>query len=295
MASALRTGRTGLIGILVPGIHYSFFSSAIKGAEEVLSDAGYSVMISQSKDSQEQEKKQLDGFVRANVEGVIASLGMETKQVGFYQEFSKDRPLVLFDRVFEDESISNIVIDDFQAAVKVVDHLAEMGYRRIAHLGGYSHILAFNKRMEGYKYGLVKHGLPVLDHFIFESSPDKDFAMAVMESLFNLPDPPDAVVAASDYLALGVLNFAKSRQIDVPGQLGIVGFSNEELTKHITPSLTTVDQFSEAMGQAAAELLLDQISCIHKGQEAVSQRRVFIPKLIVRDSTRRELHLANDE
>ncbi|WAC12539.1 LacI family DNA-binding transcriptional regulator [Dyadobacter pollutisoli] len=285
MASALRTGKSGLIGILVPGIQYGFFSTAIKGAEELLSDAGYNVIICQSRDSARHEKKQLEGLMRAKVEGVIASLGMETIDVEFYKALAKEVPLVMFDRVFESESICSVVIDDFIGAVKAVDHLVEMGYQRIAHMGGHSHILAFDRRIRGYKYALAKHNLPVNEDYIYECSPNKDEGVVAMERLFQLPEPPDAILAASDFLALGVVNYAKSHHLNVPEDLGVVGFSNEEFTRHLTPSLTSVDQFSESMGEVAAQLLLDQLSRARKGSSMVVQQRVLVPRLVIRESS----------
>src|SRR5688572_17264824 len=134
LATALKNGRSGLIGMIVPGIHYSFFATAIKGAEELLSRQGYSVIITQSNDNFEHEKKQIDGLLRAHVEGVIASMALETKDTSYYKALSGTIPLVLFDRTFEDDHVNSVIIDDFGGAVSAVDHLVEMGYRRIAHL-----------------------------------------------------------------------------------------------------------------------------------------------------------------
>jgi len=168
MAMGLRKGKSGLVGILVPGINYNFFATAIKGAEEVLSKQGYSLIIAQSNDSFEQEKKQIGGLLRAHVEGVIASLAIETKDPIYYKALAVETPLVLFDRTFENDHISAVIIDDFGGAVKAVDHLVEMGYKQIAHLAGYQHILAFGNRIEGYKSALKKHGLPFRQEYLFE-------------------------------------------------------------------------------------------------------------------------------
>jgi LacI family transcriptional regulator len=284
MATGLRSGKSRLIGVLVPGIHYSFFATAIKGAEEVLSDAGYNVIIAQSKDNLEFEKRQLEGFLSAQVEGIIASLAIETSNYDFFRIISDKIPLVLFDRTFEDEKISAVTIDDFSGAVKAVDHLVEMGYTRIAHLGGHRQCLPFQKRIEGYKHALKKHGLHFNSHYMFECAPNKDAGVKVTEKLLNLSQPPDAIFAASDYLALGAITAIKQKGIKIPEEIGVVGFSNEGFSSQVSPAISTIDQFSETLGSTAAELLINQIS-VGNGKKMVSQKWVLAPQLILRESS----------
>lgn len=287
MATGLRKGKSGLIGVLVPGIHYSFFATAIKGVEEALSKHGYNVIIAQSKDNFEHEKKQIEGFLRAQVEGVIASLAIETKDPINYKALSADTPLVLFDRTYEDDRVSSVIIDDFEGAVIAVDHLLEMGYKRIAHLAGHEHILPFSARIEGYKSALKKHGLPFREDYLYQCAPNKDEGAKVAELLLALSDPPDAIFAASDYLAFGAIRAIKNHGLRVPEDVGIVGFSNEEFSSQVSPSITTIDQFSEIMGASAAELLVEQLHHDKMGNAFNAQKRILFPKLIIRQSSRR--------
>ena len=287
MATGLRSGKSGLIGVLVPGIHYSFFAAAIKGAEEVFSDAGYNVIIAQSKDNLEFEKRQLEGFLQAQVEGIIASLAIETFNYDFFRTISNRIPLVLFDRTFDDEQISAVTIDDFSGAVKAVDHLVEMGYSRIAHLGGHRQSLPFQKRIDGYKYALKKHGLHFNPRYLFECAPNKNEGAKVTEKLLSLSQPPDAIFAASDYLAFGAITAIKQRGIKIPEEIGVIGFSNEEFSSQVSPAISTIDQFSETMGSTAAELLIKQIS-VGNEKKIVSQQWVLAPQLILRESSSRK-------
>ena len=284
MATGLRKGKSGLIGLLVPGIHYSFFATAIKGAEEILNQAGYSVIITQSKDNFEFEKRQLEGLLRAQVEGVIASLSMETNNFEFFQTLSKRIPLILFDRTFEDDKISTVTIDDFSGAVQAIDHMVGRGYTRIAHLAGHSQILPFRQRIDGYKHALGKHGLSFNPDYLLECSPNKDEGTKAMEKLLNLTEPPDAIFAASDYLALGAVKAIKEKGIKIPDEIGVIGFSNEEFSSQVSPTLSTIDQFSETLGSTAAKLLIDQIS-VGKEKKILVQQRILAPRLIPRESS----------
>jgi LacI family transcriptional regulator len=289
LATGLRNGKSGLIGVLVPGIHYSFFAAAIKGAEEILSDQGYSVIIAQSRDGFEFEKRQLEGFVKAQVEGIIASLATETKEYDHYKALVGNTPLVLFDRTFEDERISTVTIDDFSGAVKAVDHLVEMGYRKIAHIAGYQHVQPFGKRIEGYEFALTKHGLRVREDYIFQCAPNKGEGAKVANALLDMAEPPDAIFAASDYLALGAIRAIKERGLEVPKHIGIVGFSNEEFSSQVSPSITTIDQFSESLGSVAAKSLIDQLKVTLTGGVFVARRDILSPKLIIRSSSQKNV------
>lgn len=289
LATGLRNGKSGLIGVLVPGIHYSFFAAAIKGAEEILSDQGYGVIIAQSRDGFEFEKRQLEGFVKAQVEGIIASLAAETKEYDHYKALVGNTPLVLFDRTFEDDRISTVTIDDFSGAVKAVDHLVEMGYRKIAHIAGYQHVQPFGKRIDGYEFALSKHGLRFRKDYIFQCAPNKDEGAKVANLLLDMDEPPDAIFAASDYLALGAIRAIRDRGLVVPDQIGIVGFSNEEFSSQVSPAITTIDQFSESLGSVAATSLIDQLKVKTAGGEFVARRHILSPKLIVRNSSQKNV------
>lgn len=290
LATGLRKGKSGLVGVLVPAIHYSFFATAIKGAEEELSKEGYNVIIAQSKDNADFEKKQLEGLLRAQVEGIIASIGADTTDFGFYKTLAASTPLVLFDRTYEDDSVSTVTVDDYLGAVAAVDHLVEMGYKRIAHLAGYQHVLPFARRIEGYKSALKKHGLPFREEYLFQCAPNKDEGSAVMEKLLDLPEPPDAIFAASDYLAFGAIKAIRQRGLRIPENIGIVGFSNEEFSSQVSPAMTTVDQFSEKIGSMSAKLLIDQLTHGVSAKEFAIQRQVLVPKLIVRQSSLRMMN-----
>ena len=288
LATGLRKGRSGLIGVVVPGIHYSFFSTAIKGIEEQVTANGYNVIIVQSRDSFEFERNQLQNLLRAQVEGIIASIAITTKNYKPFKEVAARVPVVLFDRTFSRSGLSEVTIDDFQGAVAAVEHLISMGYKRIAHLAGFSHIRPFSKRIEGYKHALDKHGLRFRQEYIFECAPNSNEGEFAMEHLLKLKTPPDAIFAASDFLAYGAMQVAIKNGIKIPRDLGIVGFSNEEFSAQITPAISTIEQYSERLGSIAANLLIDQLAVEKKGGNYVVEKVVVAPKLIIRQSSLRK-------
>jgi LacI family transcriptional regulator len=234
------------------------------------------------------EKKQLEGFLRAQVDGIISSIAMNSKTYQHYRAISENTPLVLFDRTYDDENITTVTIDDFGGAAKAVDHLVEMGYKKIAHIAGYNHVLPFKKRIEGYKSALLKHGLTFRKDFVFQCAPNNDEGAKVANKLLDMEDPPDAILASSDYLAYGAIKAIMDRGLKVPEDIGIVGFSNEEFSSRVSPAITTIDQFPEAMGSTAARSLIVQLS-LGNQNEFVPQRHILTPKLIVRNSSLRKV------
>lgn len=288
LATGLRRGRSGLIGVLVPGIHFSFFSTIIKAIEETLSEKGYSVIISQSRDQFELEKQQLDNLMKAQVEGVIASIALETTSSAHIAAIAKRLPVVLFDRTLRDLEVSKVVVDDYLGSMKAVDHLVAKGYQRIAHIGGAGNVEPFRIRLEGYRDAMRKHGLEILEGYEQTSLLTVKDGESIMEQLLKLPCPPDAVYAASDLPAYGVVKYLKSKGIDVPQAIGVVGFSNEAYTEMVSPTITTLEQHSENMGLIAAKSMLEQLQHHYDNKEYVPQQNTLTPKLIERESTDRK-------
>ncbi len=287
LARGLRQGKSRLVGVIVPGVHYGFFSSAIKGIEEAMTSNGYNVIIAQTRDSQDHEQRQIEGLMNAQVEGIIASIAMETKDYSAFLNVSKHIPVVLFDRTFSHETLSEVTIDDFEGAVSAVNHLLQEGYKRIAHLAGYSHVKPFHQRIQGYKAAISAAGIPFRDDYIIECTTDSEIGEKAAEKLLALSEPPDAIFAASDYLAYGAIQAVSKKGLRVPEDIGVVGFSNEPFTQQVAPTISTVNQYSETLGASAAQILLEHMETIRKDNPVVAQRTIK-PNLIVRQSSKRK-------
>ncbi|MEM1136634.1 MAG: LacI family DNA-binding transcriptional regulator, partial [Bacteroidota bacterium] len=269
LASALRKGRSGLIGVLVPGIHFSFFATIIKSIEETLSESGYSVIISQSRDDFELEVKQLESLMKAQVEGIIASIASGSKSFEHYKKVAQKTPLVLFDRTLKSLDVNKIVVDDYMGSIKAVNHLISKGYQRIAHIAGYDHVEPFRIRINGYKDALQKNNMQVRDEYILQCKLTIDDGISIMKKLLTLPTPPDAIFAASDLPAYGAIKVLNEKKIKIPTDFGVVGFSNEAFTSMVSPTITTIEQYSENMGTLAAKSLLDHLHRIYTQKEYI--------------------------
>lgn len=287
VASNLRTQKTNTIGIVVPLINRHFFSTFISGVEDVAFDLGYNVIISQSNDLLEKEKKIVQSLFSNRVDGLIASLSMQTNEFEHFQLFTnKNIPLVFFDRVVPELKAHKIVVDDFAAGMKATQHLIDQGYKRIAHLAGPTVLNTYHGRMEGYKAALKRNNLSVNDELIIYSQLTRIDGQEAINQLLSLPSPPDAVFCGNDTSALSMILYLKRIGIEIPEKFGIIGFSNEPFSEVVTPSISTLKQPAFEMGIKAAELLIHEIEDKTKNRDY--QTIIMPTELIIRESSSRK-------
>ena len=286
IATALRKGRSKILGVIIPTSKSGVFSTVIHGVEEVANRAGYSVLVGQSHESYDKEKKSLQTFVRARTDGILVSVARGTRTSDHFQSILQhDIPIVFFDRVMENLTSSTVEINDHAAAVSAVTHLIEQGYRRIAHVAGPEHIRIYRNRLLGYEDGLRRAGLSVDPTLKVISDLSLEDGKRIASSLMQQCDPPDAFFSASDDAAIGALQYLKENGYQVPERVGVIGFANKEFTPYLSPALSSFDQRYDEMGRRAAELLLDEIKTERSQRQ--SKRIVLEGNLIIRDSSLR--------
>lgn len=283
LASALKSGRTYIIGVIVPSVQAHFFASIIHSIEEGLKDSGYRVILYQSNESVASEINGVKTLLEAQVDGIMASLSLETENVDHFTEIIKqNKPLILFDRVHEKLNVPTVTLDDFKAGYMAAKHLIDQGYKNIAYVTTIHQIGIFNDRLNGYKAALADHGLPFKeDNIIFGGLSIKDGRFGAGK-LMRSADKPDAIIAGDDFTALGVIK--KLKEIDeTPPQIGVIGFANEAFSAYITPNLSTIDQHPNQIGAACAKLFL---SMVQQSKPYHQINHIVIdPSLVARQST----------
>ncbi|WP_200977345.1 LacI family DNA-binding transcriptional regulator [Echinicola sp. 20G] len=288
IAAALRNGKSKLIGIVVPTANRNFFSSVVRGIEEIANQLNYKVIISQSYENFEKETQTVDALLSARVDGIIMSIGKNTDDFEHLERvIEKGIPLVLFDRITEEVEVNQVVIDDYIGAYKSVEHLIENGYTKIAHFTNPRKINIYSERLRGYTDALKDNGIQFNQDLIIESNMQlEDGQQSTLKMLDDGIDF-DAIFSSSDYAAMGALQVLKDKGISVPEEVGIAGFGNEPFTSFTTPSLTSVDQVSIPMGNVAAELFFELLKADPK--KFIPQKTVLKPELIIRGSSTRKI------
>jgi LacI family transcriptional regulator len=287
IAAALRNGKSNIIGIIVPTADRTFFSSVVRGIEEIANKSKYNVMICQTYDSYEKEVATVEALLNARVDGIIASHGKETENFDHFKKVKeKGIPLILFDRSNDELEVSHVVIDDFLGSYKATEHLIQQGCKRIAHFTNTRKISIFRERLRGYREALLDNGLPYDETLVVASNLQLEDGRNSMLQLLKLKDLPDAVFSASAYGAMGAMQVLKEKGYKIPAQIALVAFSNEPFTSFTEPGLTTVDQHSMRMGNAAAEIFLEEVASQNK--KFIPQKIVLKPELIIRQSSLRK-------
>ena len=271
----LRTKESKTIGLIIPEVVHHFFSNVINGIIAEAEKKGYLVIILQSNESLELEKKQVALLINKRVDGIIMSLSNESNNDFHIKEIlRKGIPFVQFDKISKLISSSKVIINDQKAAMEAVQHLIDKGCKKIAHIRGPENPQNAIDRFIGYKKALEKNGIPYDSKLVY-SCKNVTFEEGIEFAKQIVDEHPDVdgIFVITDLVAVGVLAYFNEKGIQVPNQIAVIGFSNWFMSQVITPKLSTVDQPSYEMGVAAFSLLLEEMICRKDG-------KVFIPRTI---------------
>lgn len=285
-AQNLKTRQSKVIGMIVPSVHNDFFAEVISGVEEEAFANGYSISLAQSHDNYDREAVSIRAMASHSVAGMIVSVSKDTKLGSRFKIFQKRGiPLVFFDRICRHISAGSVSADDKNGAFKVVTHLADSGYRRIAHLAGPSTISVSQNRLQGYREALEAKSMQFDDELVIYGDFDQPAGVTGANQLLSLAKPPDAIFAINDQVAMGAYQVVQERGLNIPQDIGIAGFGNTILSGYVDPPLTTVKQSASDMGHLAAKMVIDRIEG-RIDPDAVDEQ-VLGTDLIVRKSSMR--------
>ena len=232
------------------------------------------------------KKKGIDTFIDAQVDGILVSVSKNTHDFSHFDQARKmNIPIAFFDRIYDNVEFSSVSIDDYTGGYLATKSLIKSGYSRIAHISGPLHIKAFADRLKGYIDALNKYNIKYDEELIFKGDISIEAGMQGVNYFFNLKEKPDAIFAVEDFTALGALKELKKLSVKVPEEVGIFGFCNDLFGAHITPSLSSVDQKTNQMGEEAFNLLYESIH--NNSERANIQRRILIPELFERESSKK--------
>ena len=279
-ARGLSAGRTGLVGILVPLVFPAYFSGILAGAAEALSERDLQIVLSPTGGEHDREVSVLDRL-HGLTDGALIILPEESSEElerlldGGYRFVVIDPLMPL------DERIPSVSAAHTSGADQAMRHLLELGHRRIAQITGPRGWLATEDRRRGYRAALSSAGIlpdPALE---VEAVPEIPPGRVAAEYLLDLPEPPTAIFAFNDNIAIGAVQAARARGLTVPDDLSIVGFDDVENATIVTPALTTVRQPLAEMGRTAVSLL----SRLLEAQRFETLHVELATRLVVRDST----------
>jgi LacI family transcriptional regulator len=284
LALSLRNKQTHTIGVIVPNLDY-VLSMMVRGIDEVALEAGYTVMICQSNESFGREILNTRRLLESLVDGFIISVSSETKNFDHIKKIQeKEIPLVVFDRVTPHLKAPSVRIDNEDGGFQATEHLIEQGYKRIAILAGPKNLDISNKRMEGYLAALKKHKIKVDQNLIMHCDFNQDYAFFATEELLAMKKRPDAIFTISDRMAIGAMQAIKKKGLEMPHDIGLVGFNDEPILSLVSPTISSVEQPSFELGKITAKLFIE---FMHHNGDMSDVEKVLKPKLYIRESSRR--------
>ena len=282
-ARQLRAGRSKTVGLVVLDVRNPFFTDLARGAEDKAAEAGLSLLLGNSDENTERESTYLDLFEEQRMHGVLISpFGDITARLRQLRD--RGIPAVLVDRTSADTSFSSVSVDDVAGGELAVEHLIERGRRRIAFIGGPFEIQQVRDRLEGARNAAAKHpdvSLEVIGIAALSVIEGREAGSTIVHRAAE--DRPDAVFAANDLVAMGVLQalMMQGADVRVPGQIALVGYDDIDFARAAVVPLSSIRQPSALIGQTAVEILLEEAA-----DPSLSPRQVvFQPELVVREST----------
>jgi LacI family transcriptional regulator len=287
-ARSLVTGRTYLVGLVVPDLLHPFFAEIAKSLSDVLRQNGYYLIVSSSQEDPDLEEQEINQLLARRLDTLIIAPCRTTADLFFRIENQKT-PYVLIDRSLPGLSANFVGVDDEAIGMFATKHLIEIGCERIAHIRGPETSPGI-RRLEGYKRALAQAGLKIMnDYIIAERKGDVDtrqHGAEAMRQLLSLKPRPDGLFCYNDPLAIGAMNYALNRGLRIPEDIAVIGSGNLHYDDSLRVPLSSIDQHSRQIGEEAARVTLG----ILKSKVPPKPEIVMLqPELIVRASTLRRV------
>jgi DNA-binding LacI/PurR family transcriptional regulator len=283
IAKSLVLRKTDTIGVVVPEITHSFFPEVVSGIEEICYKKGYHLILAHSAENANRETDVIYTLTSNQVDGLLISTAQTVEDFLVYQQIiQRGLPLVFYDRCVKGIGASCVSIDDEECASQITEHLIEHDYYPIAHISGPSRISIGISRQNGFKKALKKHHLEVKDKLIVEAGLQEADGYQAMQRIFELPrgEWPRAVVAVNDPAAFGAMNAIYERNLKIPDDIAIVGFSDDIRAELMPTPLTTIRQNAYEVGKRAVEKLIAVINNDSDNNEEI----IVTGELIIRNS-----------
>jgi len=290
-ASSLVNRRTNVIGLVIPQVTDFFFTTVIRGIKDELEPSGYKLIIVQSNESYEIERENLQYLIATRVDGILFSPTLQTKDVKHLKPIVANKiPFVNFDRTISGNKFFQVLSDDEYGAYRAVQHLVDVGCKKIAHIAGPKTAVNALNRLNGYQRAMKSNNLEVPDGMIVETDFSIDKSIESIKALFDHEEVPDGIFAVNDATAIGCMSILHEKGLEVPKDVAIVGYDDETYSRYLTPSLSSVKNPIYAMGEIAAKMCLAQI----QNDELVVETKLLRPELFIRQSSKkgRVLHYA---
>lgn len=282
IASSLSSRKSNTIGVIIPKIAHFFFSSVVEALYDAAFETGYEIILTVSQENAAREARHLRSLLSMRVDGLIISVTEQTKDTSIFADVrATGVPLTFMDRVLDLDGFSKVVVDDRGGAFAATEQAINVGYRRIAHLGGYQHTSIGKERYRGFAEAMAKHDIPINPQWVkFGGFSEEDGYNGFMQ-IFSGAEKPEFVFAATFPIGLGIYRAAERLHLRIPDDIDVIGFGNSGFNKFLSPPLTYVEQPTRDLGRKSLEVCLEHI---RRGQKLLPAT-ITLPTTLVMAGT----------
>ncbi len=283
-ASNLRKQKTHTIGIIVHELNSNFITSVLAGIEKVTTAAKYDIIIAHSSESYEKETANALNLFHKRVDGVIASLSFDTKNLDHFQVFaSRGIPVIFFDRVEENSESTKVIIDNYKSGYQATQHLIEQGCKKIVMVTANLNRNVYAQRFKGYKDALFDNKIAFDETLLLIKDLSERCGVEAAMQILKMNPLPDGAFITNDFSAAVCMQTLKDNGVSIPKDIAVVGFNNDAISKIVEPQLTTINYPGIDIGEIAATNLINHL----KGTSNIAQTNTIVVRsdLIIRKSS----------
>jgi LacI family transcriptional regulator len=283
-ASSLRKQKTNTIGVIVHELNSNFITSVLAGIEKVTTEAGYDLIIAHSSESYTKEAANALNLFHKRVDGLIASLAFDTKDLDHYQSYEeKGIPVIFFDRVEEKSESTKVIIDNYKCGYQATRHLIEQGCKKIVLVTASLKRNVYAQRHKGYTDALYDSGITYEKERVLIKDLSEQCGVEAALQILKMKPLPDGVFITNDFSAAVCMRTLREHGVRVPEDIAIVGFNNDAISKLVEPQMTTIDYPGIDMGEIAARNLINHL----KGLSDLKHTNTIVVRsdLIIRSSS----------
>ena len=283
-ARNLRNQTTNTIGVIMHELNSNFMTSVLAGIEKVTTSAGYDLIIAHSSESFTKEIANARNLFDKRVDGLIASLSFDTKNLDHYKPFKeKNVPVIFFDRVEQEGSNTVVIIDNYKCGYQATEHLINEGCKKIVHITSSLKRNVYSQRFKGYKDSLANSGISFDEDLVIINDLSESAAIESAMQILKMDPLPDGVFITNDFVAAVVMRTLKEKGIKIPEQIAIVGFNNDAICTLVEPALSTINYPGIDVGEVAARNLINHLKGIGNIQN--TNTIIIRSNLIIRKSS----------
>ncbi len=277
LARNLRKMENKNILVILPDITNTFFSQVLRGIDQVASENGYRVLLADTKDKLDLEHEYLTYL---DLKIADAAIMLTSRNIEAIEELAQKHQIVLACEYIKDSQLPMVSIDNVKSAYKATKHLIDLGHQKIAHISGPMDIILNKDRFEGYKKALHDANIEFNGNWVKEGKYTVNSGYSEMKKLLQLSNPPTAVFASNDEMAIGAIKAIKNSNMKVPDDIAVVGFDDIKWASIYEPALTTIFQPTFEIGKKAMLILLKLIK--EEKKDFQLERKVYEGELVVR-------------